>query len=78
MGSEVDVYERCVTHLRRHCPGTDDIPFVWFQRGPIGMGDDAFTQGFSRWVAARYSVTARVEDPVVDAVIVRIPREDGP
>jgi hypothetical protein len=78
MGDDVATYERCVTHLRSHCAGTGAIPFVWFQRGPLGMGDDPFTQGFSRWVAATYGVAATVEDPALDAVITLIPRLDQP
>ncbi|HCH64037.1 MAG: hypothetical protein CL927_04825 [Deltaproteobacteria bacterium] len=71
-------FERCLARLRAECSGTDPIPYVWFEQGPLGMGDDDFTQAFGRWAAETYGVADRVQLPVWNAAIIRIPRTEAP
>ena len=72
------LFERSVRHLRAQCSGTGPIPYVWFEQGPLGMGDDVFSQAFGKWAADTYGVAGRLDHAVLKASIIRIPRSEAP
>jgi hypothetical protein len=66
----------CVAKLQTECQGEGPIPLVWFQNGPLGMGDDRISQAVGAWCAENYPVLARVETFSFEAVLIAIPRPE--
>jgi hypothetical protein len=75
-GPAPDAFLACVEQLRVECRGTDPIPYVWLRAGPVGMGDDAFTQSFGAWAVETYPTVGKLQRPGFDAIILEIPRSD--
>jgi hypothetical protein len=68
----------CIAQIQRECQGEGPIPLVWFEHGPLGMGDDRISQAVGAYCAELYPVVARVKTYSFDAVLIAIPRpEEG-
>jgi|GEM_PF-3951399 len=75
-GTGTDAFEACVAHLRTSCQGTGPIPLVWVREGPVGMGDDAFSQAFGAWAAETYGTTGYATTTAMRASVITIPRTE--
>lgn len=70
-------FRACVAQLRAACPGEGPLPFVWLETGPVGMGDDAFSQAFGAWAAESWPPERTVTLPGLRARLIGIPRSPG-